>query len=61
MSKVKVDAIKFIEKLPDDCSITDIFERVLFLEKIREGKEDAEKGNLIEGEEVEKKFSKWLK
>jgi len=32
-----------------------------FLKKIREGQEDAEKGNLIEPEEVEKKFAKWLK
>lgn len=31
------------------------------LEKIREGQEDAKKGNLIEHDEVEKKFSKCLK
>jgi len=41
--------------------MSDIFERLLFLEKIREGQEDAKKGNLIEHDEVEKKFSKCLK
>lgn len=61
MSGVKAEAIKSIEQLPDDRTMSDIFERLLFLEKIREGQEDAEKGNLIEHEEVEKKFSKWLK
>ena len=61
MSTIKSEAIKSIVQLPDDCSMSDIFERLLFLEKILEGQEDAEKGNLIEHEEVEKKFAKWLK
>jgi len=61
MSTVKIEAIKTIEQLPDDCTVSDIFERLLFLEKILEGEEEAKKGNLIDHEQVEKKFSKWLK
>ena len=61
MSTVKKEAIKTIEQLPDDCTVSDIFERLLFLEKILEGEEEAKKGNLIDHEQVEKKFSKWLK
>ncbi len=61
MSTIKSEAIKSIGQLPDDCTMSDTFERLLFLEKIREGQEDTEKGNLIEHEEVEKKFAKWLK
>ena len=61
MSTVKIEAIKTIEQLPDDCTVSDIFERLLFLDKILEGEEEAKKGNLIDHEQVEKKFSKWLK
>ena len=57
---VKQKAVTSIEQLPDDCTMEDLFEKLLFLEKIREGKRDAQEGNLIDHEEVEKKFSKWL-
>ena len=61
MPTVKQKAVKSIEQLPDDCTMEDIFEKLLFLEKIREGKSDAQEGNLIDHEEVEKKFSKFLR
>ena len=57
----KTTAIKTIEKLPSDFSIDELFEKLLFVQKVEEGIKDADKGNVFSTLEAKKKLKKWLK
>ena len=61
MKTNKEAALKVFKKMPDKGTSSDVFEELLFLEEVKEGLEAAKRGNLIEHDEVEKKFAKWLK
>jgi predicted transcriptional regulator len=44
------------ERLPEDASVEDAIERLLFLVKIERGKADADAGRTISHEEVKRRF-----
>ena len=50
-----------IEYLPDDATIEDAMERLLFLAKVERGIEQADAGQTIPHEKVKKRMAKWLK
>ena len=49
-----------LEAMPDTASIEDIREELLVLEGIQRGLDQADAGELIPHEEVEKQFEKWI-
>ena len=53
--------IQALRKLPDDASIEDAMERLLFLSKIERGVEQADAGQTISYLQVKEKMAKWLK
>jgi predicted transcriptional regulator len=57
----KEKLIKAVEDLPDDASIEDVMDRLLFLAKVEKGLEQADKGLTISHTDVKEKMSKWLK
>jgi predicted transcriptional regulator len=57
----RTTAIKTIEKLPSDFSIDELFEKLLFVQKVEEGIKDADKGKVFSTSEAKKKLKKWLK
>jgi predicted transcriptional regulator len=57
----KEKMIQALRKLPDDASIEDAMERLLFLSKIERGMEQAEAGQTISHLQVKEKMAKWLK
>lgn len=57
-AKEQVSAL--LKGLPDDCSLEDIQYHLYVLEKVKAGREEAERLGILAQEEVEKKFSKWL-
>jgi hypothetical protein len=57
----KATAIKTIEKLPSDFSMDELFEKLLFVQKVEEGMKDADKGKVFSASEAKKKLKKWLK
>jgi predicted transcriptional regulator len=57
----KEKLIKAVEELPDDVSIEDVMERLLFLAKVEKGIEQADKGQTVSHDDVKEKMSKWLK
>ncbi len=61
MESVKQSAIKLIEQLPDESSLEDIMEKLLFLQKVEEGLEDIRRGRVISHDEVKKRLARWLK
>ncbi len=57
----KTTAIKTINELPSNFSMDELFEKLLFIEKVEEGIKDADSGNLYSTKEAKKKLKKWLK
>ncbi|MGM0587589.1 MAG: hypothetical protein ACQETE_04170 [Bacteroidota bacterium] len=58
-TSIKKRVLDSIKELPDEASYDDIMERVYILQKIQTGLDQAEKGNLVEHEEVKKKIEEW--
>lgn len=59
--KVKEKMLKAVKGLPEDASIEDAMERLLFLAKIERGLEQADSGRTLSHGEVGERMSKWLK
>ena len=60
MGRAKQAVLDIIHRLPEDASLEDIQYRLLVLQKIERGLEDAEAGRVVPQEEMEKRFAKWL-
>jgi predicted transcriptional regulator len=54
---VKEQALSAISMLPEDASIDDALDKILFLKKIDQGLKDIEEGRFITHEELKKKFN----
>lgn len=61
MAKAKEEAIKLIQKLPDECTITDIMAELYFKQKVEQGLKDIEEGRTMTHAEVRKRMTKWVK
>jgi predicted transcriptional regulator len=57
----KEKVIKAVRDLPDDASLEDVMERLLFLAKIEKGLQQADAGRTIPHDKIKKKMAKWLK
>ena len=50
-----------IDTLPENMTIDQAIEELILLDKIEQGINDADKGNVYTTEEVKNKLNKWLK
>ena len=57
----KQKVVRVINGLPEDASIEDAMERLLFLAKIEKGIQQADAGQTISHAEVKGRMAKWLK
>ncbi len=57
----KKTLLRSLKSLPDRFNADDAIERIIILEKIAAGIDDAEAGRTISMEEAEKRMAKWLK
>ena len=57
----KERVVKAIQELPEDASIEDAMERLLFLAKIERGLQQADAGQTIPHADVKARMAKWLK
>ncbi len=57
LSKAKV--LESIKSMPDQFNLDDLVERLIFLQKIETGLEQAEKGKVLSHDEVEEKVKEW--
>ena len=57
----KEKVIDAVEHLPDDASIGDAMERLLFLAKVERGIRQADAGQTIPHPQVKERMAKWLK
>jgi hypothetical protein len=57
----KQNVLKTINSLPDKFSLEEVIDRLLLIQKIEIGIDQAEKGKTISTSEAKKKLKKWLK
>jgi predicted transcriptional regulator len=57
----KTQLISTLEKLPENLTIDQVIDHIIFIEKVQKGLEDSENGRVYTNEEARKKLSKWLK
>ena len=52
---------KTIDSLPDTFTIEEVIEELVVINKIEQGLQDVEDGNVYSTDEIRKKLNKWLK
>ncbi|OHB72940.1 MAG: hypothetical protein A2Z25_24780 [Planctomycetes bacterium RBG_16_55_9] len=57
----KEKVLQAVSSLPDDASIEDAMDRLLFLAKIERGLQQANAGQTIPHAEIKERMAKWLK
>lgn len=57
----KESIMKALNELADDATIEEAMEKLLFLYKINEGIEQADRGQTVSNEDAKKRIEKWLK
>jgi hypothetical protein len=60
MSTAKQQVVSLLRKLPQNCSLEDIQNRLYVLDKVRHGLDDAKQQGTLSQDDVEKRFSQWL-
>ena len=57
----KTSVIKIITRFPDNFSIDELVDKMILLEKIEKGIQDADNGRVITDDELEKQIEEWSK
>lgn len=57
----KTQVIKSLDKLPENLTIDQIVDHLIFIEKVEKGLADSEAGRINTVEEAKAKLGKWLK
>lgn len=57
----KQKALQAVKGLPEDASIEDAMERLLFLSKVERGLQQADAGQTVPHSKVKEKMKRWLK
>lgn len=52
---------KSIESLPENLSVEQVIEKIILLDKIEQGKKDADEGRVYTTKQVRERLEKWLK
>ena len=60
MERAKEEVRKLLDMLPEEVSFEDIHYHIYVQEAIRRGLEAAERGDLVDQEEIERRMAKWL-
>lgn len=61
MTNVKQDVISLINSMPEESDYSDIMYEIYFKQKVQQGLNDVEKGNIISHDEVKERLTKWIK
>jgi predicted transcriptional regulator len=60
MERPKEEVRKLLDVLPEEVSFEEIHYHIYVQEAIRRGLEAAERGELVDQEEIERRMAKWL-
>ncbi len=56
----KTKLLSILDNLPENFTIDQLIDHIIFVEKVQKGLEDSENGRLHSKEEARQKLSKWL-
>ncbi len=59
MDTLKQEAIKLISRLPDTANIDDIMYELYVIDKVKKGREAAERGDTISIEDLKREMQTW--
>ncbi len=59
METLKQEIIKAISKLPDSANIDDIMYELYVIDKVKKGREAAERGDTISVEDLKREMQSW--
>ncbi|WP_114752503.1 hypothetical protein [Pleomorphovibrio marinus] len=57
----KTQIINSLDKLPENLTIDQVVDHLIFLERVQKGLDDSENGQINTKEEARQKLKKWLK
>lgn len=57
----KTQLISTLDNLPENLTVDQVIEHIIFVEKVQKGLDDSENGKLNTKEDAKAKLSKWLK
>ena len=57
----KAQLINTLDNLPDNLTIDQVIEHIIFVEKVQKGLSDSNNGNVYSMEEAKQKLNQWLK
>jgi hypothetical protein len=57
----KTQIINSLENLPENVTLDQVIDQLIFIEKVQKGQEDSRNGRINTKEEAKKKLEKWLK
>ncbi|MBF9253214.1 hypothetical protein I2I11_07920 [Pontibacter sp. 172403-2] len=57
----KTQLLETIQDMPEEFSVDELIERLMVLQKIEEGQQQIQAGQLYTEEEAKQKLEKWLK
>jgi hypothetical protein len=57
----KAQLIDTLDTLPDNLTIDQVIEHIIFVEKVHKGLDDSNKGNVYSSDEAKQKLNQWLK
>jgi hypothetical protein len=57
----KTQLINTLDKLPENLTIDQVIDHIIFVEKVQKGLSDSENGRINTKEEARHKLNKWLK
>jgi predicted transcriptional regulator len=52
--------LQLLDRLPEDAKLRDIGREIEFLAAIREGEEQADRGEVVPHEQVKREFASWI-
>jgi len=57
----KAKVISSLDNLPENVTIDQVIDRLIYIEKIQKGIEDSKNGRVNSKDDAKKKLSKWIK
>lgn len=57
----KTQLINTLNQLPENITIDQVIDHLIFVEKVQKGLEDSENGRVFTHDEAKQKLGKWLK
>jgi hypothetical protein len=57
----KSNVLKTITNFPEHFSVDELIDKMILLDKVEKGIQDADKGNVVSDEDLDIEIEKWLK